>query len=146
MSASTIALPEPRTAFVSRFCDYVELTKPRIAVLELVVVLTAGVIAAWGQPSPGMLFHAMLGTLLVAASASAANQWLERRSDARMPRTANRPLPCGRLSNGEALVFSALCLVAGGAELLLFTSVSAAGGALLTWVLYVLAYTPLQQI
>jgi protoheme IX farnesyltransferase len=146
MSASTIALPEPRTALVSRCCDYVELTKPRIAVLELVVVLTAGVIAAWGQPLPGILFHAMLGTLLVASSASAANQWLERRSDARMPRTANRPLPCGRLSNGEALVFSALCLVAGGAELLLFTSVSAAGWALLTWVLYVLAYTPLKQI
>src|SRR5215475_11153159 len=111
MSASTIALPEPRTALLGRVCDYIELTKPRIAVLELVVVLTSGVVATWGQPSPGLLIHAMIGTLLVAASASAANQWLERRSDARMPRTANRPLACGRLYDGEALVFSGFCLI-----------------------------------
>jgi protoheme IX farnesyltransferase len=146
MSASTIVLQEPRTALLSRLCDYIELTKPRIAVLELVVVLAAGVVATWGQPSPGLLFHAMLGTLLVAASASAANQWLERRQDARMPRTANRPLAVGRLTGSEALAFSAVCLLAGTAELLLFTNAAAAGWALLTWVLYVLAYTPLKQI
>jgi protoheme IX farnesyltransferase len=146
MSASTIVLAEPRTAIFSRVYDYVELTKPRIAVLELVVVLTAGVVATWGQPSPGLLFHAMFGTLLVASSASAANQWLERRSDARMPRTANRPLACGRLTSGEALVFSGFCLLAGTAELFVFTNAAAAGWALLTWVLYVVAYTPLKQI
>jgi protoheme IX farnesyltransferase len=146
MSASTIVLQEPRTALLSRLCDYIELTKPRIAVLELVVILAAGVVATWGQPSPGLLAHAMFGTLLVAASASAANQWLERREDARMPRTANRPLACGRLTSGEALVFAAVCLLAGAADLAYFTNSSAAGWALLTWVLYVLAYTPLKQI
>jgi protoheme IX farnesyltransferase len=146
MSTSTIALQEPRTALLSRLCDYVELTKPRIAVLELVVVLTAGVVATWGQPSPQLLLHAMLGTLLVAASASALNQWLERREDARMPRTAERPLACGRLTSLESLVFAAVCLLAGAAELALFTNFSAAAWALLTWVLYVLAYTPLKQI
>src|SRR5262249_7467593 len=114
--------------------------------LELVVVLTAGVVATWGQPSPLLLLHAMFGTLLVAASASAANQWIERRQDARMPRTAERPLACGRLPSSEARVFSTLCLIAGTAELLLFTSGAAAGWALLTWALYVLAYTPLKQI
>src|SRR3954470_21070387 len=140
MSTSTLALPQPKAALFSRVCDFVELTKPRIAVLELVVVLTAGVIATWGQPSPTLLAHAMFGTLLVAASASAANQWVERREDARMPRTAERPLACGRLSGGEAIGFSAVCLMTGAAELVLFTNFSAAGWALLTWALYVLAY------
>src|SRR5258708_3517704 len=84
MSTSTISLVPPRTAIFTRVCDYVELTKPRIAILELVVVLASGFVATWGQPEPLPLLHAMLGTLLVAASASAANQWLERRQDARM--------------------------------------------------------------
>src|SRR6476660_444472 len=117
MSASTIVLQEPRTALLSRLCDYIELTKPRIAVLELVVVLAAGVVATWGQPAPGLLAHAMLETLLVAASASAANQWLERRQDARMARTAQRPLVCGRLSSAEAIFFATICLAAGTLEL-----------------------------
>src|SRR5438132_9023061 len=106
MSTSTIAIAQPRPAVLSRILDYVELTKPRIAVLELVVVLAAGVVATWGQPEPVLLFHAMFGTLLVASSASAANQWLERRQDARMVRTESRPLPAGRLSSREAVVFS----------------------------------------
>ena len=146
MSTSTIAIASPRVALASRLCDYVELTKPRIAVLELVVVLAAGVVATWGQPSPGLLLHAMLGTLLVAASASAANQWLERRQDARMTRTAQRPLVCARLSSGEALTFAAVCLLAGTLELTWFTNWLTAGLALLTWVTYVLAYTPLKLI
>src|SRR5688500_10321259 len=99
MSSSSIAIVQPRAAFLGRLNDYIELTKPRIAVLELVVVLAAGVVATWGQPDPLLLMHAMLGTLLVAASASAFNQWLERRQDARMVRTASRPLPAGRLSS-----------------------------------------------
>ena len=109
-------------AALSRLGDYIELTKPRIAVLELVVVLTAGVVATWGQPEPLLLANAMLGTLLVAASASAANQWLERRQDARMVRTGMRPLPAGRLSSREAIIFSAACLVAGSLQLALLVN------------------------
>jgi heme o synthase len=86
----------------------------------------------------------MLGTLLVAGSASAANQWLERRLDARMARTASRPLPAGRLSSGEAIVFAAIGLVAGAVQLACFVNVASAAWALLTWALYVLAYTPLK--
>src|SRR5688572_7628337 len=117
MSTSTITIAQPRAAVFGRVMDYVELTKPRIAVLELVVVLAAGVVAAWGQPQPMVLLNAMMGTLLVAASASAANQWLEQRGDARMDRTASRPLPAGRLSSGEVVAFVAVCLIAGAAQL-----------------------------
>ena len=146
MSMSSLTVAQPRTAILSRVADYIELTKPRIAVLELVVVLAAGFVATWGQPQPRLLFGAMLGTLLVAASASAANQWLERRQDARMARTASRPLPAGRLTGREVLVFAAICLLAGGFQLALLVNLACAGWALLTWAIYVLAYTPLKTV
>ncbi len=146
MSASSIAIPDSRPVVLGRVCDYVELTKPKIAVLELVVVLAAGVVATWGQPEPWLLAQAMIGTLLVAASASAANQWLERRQDARMARTAARPLPAGRLSSREALAFSVVCFVAGGLQLAVNVNLACAAWALLTWAIYVLAYTPLKTV
>src|SRR5204863_8041970 len=98
MSTSTIVIAQPRAALLGRFWDYVELTKPRIAVLELVVVLAAGVVATWGQPDPVRLAHALAGTLLIAASASAPNQWLEKRTDGRSARTTSRPIPAVRLN------------------------------------------------
>jgi len=144
MSTSSLVMAQPRTAVIGRFADYLELTKPKIAVLELVVVLAAGVVATWGQPDPMLLLSAMLGTLVVAASASAANQWLEVRQDSRMARTSSRPLPAGRLSSREALLFSAICLIAGGAQLVWFVNLQCAFWALATWVIYVLVYTPLK--
>ena len=72
MSTSSLTVAQPRAALFGRIADYAELTRPRIAVLELVVVVAAGFVATWGQPQPWPLLQAMLGTLLVAASASAA--------------------------------------------------------------------------
>ena len=144
MSTTTIAVAPSRLAAWARVRDYVELTKPRIAVMELVVVAAAATVATWGTPDPLVVLHAMIGTLLVAASASAANQWLERRLDARMARTAGRPLPAGRLAAWQAAAFSALALAAGAAYLVGLVNWSSAGWALLTWAVYVLAYTPLK--
>jgi heme o synthase len=146
ITAPAINVPQPRTVVLSRALDYVELTKPRIAVLELVVVLAAGVVASWGQPRPAVLLNAMIGTLLIAASASAANQWLERYRDARMERTASRPLPAGRLSSAEALTFAGICLLAGVVYLALFVNAAALAWALVTWITYVLLYTPLKGV
>ena len=144
IGAATIAVSPPRSAVLSRIRDYVELTKPRIAVMELVVVATAGMVATWGQPDPAALLHAMVGTLLIAASASAANQWLERNRDKLMVRTADRPLPSGRLSSAEVLAFTAITLVAGILYLSLLVNLASLTWALLTWAVYVLAYTPLK--
>jgi protoheme IX farnesyltransferase len=63
-----------------------------------------------------------------------------------MARTASRPLPAGRLSSGEALAFSAVCLIVGGLALLWLVNWVCAAWALVTWVIYVLAYTPLKAI
>ena len=144
MSTSTITLAQPRPAVLSRVRDFVELTKPRIAVLELVVVLAAMVVATWGQPDPQIALHAIVGTLLIAASASAANQWLERHLDGRMSRTADRPLPAGRMSPGEALAFAVVTLVLGTVYFVWFVNLAALGWALATWLVYVAAYTPLK--
>jgi heme o synthase len=144
MSTSSLMMAQPRAAVIGRFADYIELTKPKIAVLELVVVLAAGVVASWGAPDPILLLNAMVGTLFVAASASAANQWLEVRRDSRMARTSSRPLPAGRLCSWEALCFSVVCLVMGGIQLAWFVNLPCAFWALATWVIYVLIYTPLK--
>src|SRR4051812_38233764 len=144
MSVSTITIAPARTSVICRISDYLELTKPRIAVLELLVVLAAGVVATWGQPEPWVMLHAMVGTLLVASSASAANQWLERRRDAYMARTATRPLPAGRLGSAEVIAFATICLLAGFIQLVMNVNVACAAWALLTWALYVIAYTPLK--
>ena len=65
--------------------------------MVLVTVAVAACVASWGPPDVWLLVHTLVGTALVAASASALNQWLERDTDAAMPRTADRPLPAGRL-------------------------------------------------
>jgi protoheme IX farnesyltransferase len=147
MSTSVVAVAQPRVALLGRALDFVELTKPKIAVMELVVVLAAALVATWGQPpNPAAVLHAMVGTLLIAASASAANQWLERQRDSRMVRTSDRPLPAGRITSGEALAFTGITLCTGTLYLGLFVNLSCLGWALATWVVYVLIYTPLKTV
>ena len=140
----TTSLAHKRTTSLERLGVYLELTKPRIGLLVLVTVVVAGTVASWGQPEPIALLHAVIGTALVAASGSAMNQWLERSHDALMQRTAERPLPAGTLSSAQVLRFGIVTLVAGLAYLVSWANWQAAGVALLTWVLYVWAYTPLK--
>jgi protoheme IX farnesyltransferase len=129
-----------------RIADYVELTKPRVAVLVLFTV-GVGVLLAGGRDfSFLVLLHTVLGTALVAAGASALNQWYERDSDALMRRTEKRPLPSGRLQALEVFVFG-LALGAGGVLYLALTlnHVLSALIAAVTFVLYVAVYTPLKR-
>lgn len=133
--------PAPWAALAS---DYVALTKPRIAVMMLITVAVAAFVARWGQPDMWHVMHAVVGVALVAASASAVNQWLERETDGRMPRTASRPLPAGRLTSREVLWFAAVTLIAGTTYLLATLRWDTAAWAVATWVVYVLAYTPLK--
>jgi protoheme IX farnesyltransferase len=145
MSMSSITTPAARATTLSRLADYVELTKPRIAALVLVCVAAGAFVSSWGQFEPLVLIHALVGTSLIAASASGFNHWLERHSDARMTRTASRPLPAGRLSVGEVITFSIVCGIAGFAYLLLLVNGLAALVGAATWITYVLLYTPLKS-
>lgn len=147
MSTSTaITVSDERTSrWAGRLADYVELTKPRILVMVLVTVGLSALIATLGRPDVVRLLHVLLGTTLVAASASALNQWWERATDALMPRTANRPLPAGRLGTVETLIVSSVAVIAGMCQLWVACGAAAAGWAGLTWLLYVAVYTPLKS-
>src|SRR5438128_9125471 len=91
-----------------RVRDYLELTKPRIAVLVLFTVAAGALLATRGPFDVALLMHTLIGTALVAGGASALNQFLERHSDALMHRTENRPLPAGRLLPVEVVVFGSM--------------------------------------
>jgi protoheme IX farnesyltransferase len=91
------------------------------------------------------LLNTLLGTLLVASGTATLNQWMERVWDGQMRRTASRPLPSGRLSSREALVFGILLSVAGGLYLLLTVNLLAALLAVSTLLSYLLVYTPLKR-
>src|SRR5262245_25679044 len=113
MSLSSLVISERRSGVLARFGDYFELTKPKIAALVLATVAVSACAACPSGLDLVVLLHTVAGTALVAASASALNQWLERETDALMPRTAARPLPSGRLGSAEALVFAAATGLAG---------------------------------
>lgn len=134
-----------RSAVVSRLADYLELTKPKIAVLALVAVAVGYTLGSAGNWQFAGLLNALIGIGLVAASSSVLNQWIERTTDMRMQRTANRPLPAGRLTSVEALAFGLTCGLAGTVYLAAFVNATTAALALLTWVLYVVVYTPLKS-
>ncbi|HEX7450587.1 MAG TPA: heme o synthase [Pirellulales bacterium] len=144
MSISAASYVAARTTPWQRAQDYLELTKPKIVLMELVTVAVAGVVASGGAPSLRLVLHALIGTLLVGAGASAWNQWLERHSDALMPRTAERPLPCGRLGSREVVLLGSLASLSGVLYLGLLTNVLTAALGAATWVLYVGVYTPLK--
>ena len=135
-----------RAASAGLVADVAQLARPKIALMVLATVATAFWLTAGRPADVGPLLGLLVGTALIAASSSVANQILERRTDALMPRTADRPVAAGRLAVGTAWVGAAALLAVGAA-----ISVAAGGwpatlAALATWVLYVAAYTPLKRI
>jgi len=141
-----ITIPQVAIEEPNRLADYIALAKPRIATLVLFTVAAGVLLADAGQLPLLLLFHAVLGTALVATGASALNQWLERHSDALMRRTANRPLPAGRLSPLEVFLFGSLCGVVGFVYLLwMIPTPCAALLAAFTFFSYVCIYTPLKS-
>jgi protoheme IX farnesyltransferase len=130
--------------WVDRVADYVELTKPRILVMILLTVGVAMIAVERSAMNWLIFLNTMLGTAMVAASASACNQLVERRRDALMTRTANRPLAAGRLQPAEGLIWGTFLLVVGSLILWLGVNLPTAVLGLLTWALYVGIYTPLK--
>jgi len=130
----------------TRTAAFVELTKPRIAVMVLFSAAVGFVLGGRGASHPTTLGLTLLGTGLVAAGASAWNQVLERNRDALMRRTSRRPLPAGLLGVGEAAFFASALAILGLLVLLMATTVTASLVAAVTFVLYVAVYTPLKPV
>jgi protoheme IX farnesyltransferase len=145
MSTSTASDVPALSLAWQRAADYLELTKPKIVLMELVTVAVAAVAANSSVPDSSLLAHALFGTFLVAAGACAWNQWLERRSDALMDRTADRPLPAARLASWEVVLFGTAAVLIGVAYLGLLVNLPTAGLGALTWLIYVGVYTPLKS-
>ncbi|QDU48611.1 heme o synthase [Gimesia panareensis] len=146
---SYIAVEESKSAArpisVARLADYLELTKPRISTMALISVALGYTLGSAHSWSLLPLVHALLGIGLVAVGCNSLNQLLEIKSDKLMPRTTGRPLPSGRLSVSEVLVFGILCALAGIFYLALMVNLLTAFLSMLTLVLYVVVYTPLKR-
>ena len=133
-----------RTLGRGRIADYFELTKPEVVWLILMSTGAGFYLASQGTLDLLLLFHAVMGTALVAGGTGTLNQYLEREGDARMRRTQRRPLPGGRLEPGKALVFGILLSTMGLLQLALAVNLLASLLALITLGSYLLLYTPLK--
>jgi heme o synthase len=139
------AVPAGRLAISTRLADYMDLAKPRIAAMVLLTVTVGFTLGTGGVWHVAGLAGALVGVALVAAAGGAFNQLIERRTDALMARTANRPLPAGRLTPIEVAAFGFVCAAVGLSVLLLEVNPTTALLAFVTLALYVLAYTPLKR-
>lgn len=128
-----------------RLGDFVALTKPRLNLLVLMTAVAGLYVAAPEGVPTAILIHTVVGTALVAGGAAAFNQVWERETDALMKRTQGRPVPSGRLSATEGLLFAGVTSTAGIIELAVAVNPLCAGVAALTLLTYVLIYTPLKK-
>ena len=128
--------------------DYLELTKPRIALMVLLTVAVGYGAGArlGGGVGPLGLFGTLIGTAAVAGGAGVWNMVIERRRDALMRRTSRRPLPTGRVGVLPAIAFGSALATLGVATLAISANPLAAAVAASTFLLYVLAYTPLKSV
>lgn len=134
----------------ARCADYIELAKPRIAVMVLITVAVGYLVGQqgpwnWDAAALTKLWHAWIGIAIVAAGSSALNQWWEQKTDARMRRTSNRPLPAGRLFSQEVLLFGLGAASVGSAYLAWQVNLLTAALTAATFVLYAGVYTPLKR-
>jgi protoheme IX farnesyltransferase len=126
--------------------DFAELIKARLTLLVLLTTAVGFYLGVAGPVSYGALFHAVFGTALAAAGASALNQWWERRLDALMQRTKTRPIPAGRMLPRDALIAGSLLAIAGVVYLAVLCNWLSALLAAVTIIIYIFAYTPLKSI
>ncbi len=143
MTASSAPLAAETTA-AGRWrvvADHIALTKPRIVELLLITTVPAMIAAAGGWPGAALLAATVTGGAFVSGSAHAVNMVIDRDIDAKMRRTAHRPLPSGRVSPRSALTFAAGLLIAGTVALYMIAGTLAAALTFGAWAWYVGLYT-----
>ena len=138
-TAEALRAASPLGAARQLAADYVELTKPKVQ--SLLLLSTVATMEVAGSPSVAKIALTCVGGYLSAGGAGAVNHYYDRDIDARMKRTATRPIPAGRISPRAALVFG--CGLAALSFLLMAATLNllAAGLALAGFVGYVGVYT-----
>jgi protoheme IX farnesyltransferase len=144
MSTTAIPLSRPQLSALcrstARLPDFVALMKPRVMALAVFTAIV-GLAIAPGRLNPLLAAIAILGIAVGAGAAGALNMWYNADIDAVMARTARRPIPRGRISRAEALVFG--LVLAGGAVTTLALAVNIQAAALLAFAIffYIAVYT-----
>jgi heme o synthase len=140
----TAVAPLPRVSARDRIAAYAELTKPRITFLIVLTSAAGFALASPGAVNYSALLSAMFGIALLSSGIATLNQYIERDLDSLMRRTADRPLPSGKLHPNEALVFGWTLTI--GAEIYLALMVNPLSALLGLTVIagYLFAYTPLK--
>jgi len=125
---------------------FAELVKARLTALVLLTTFVGYYLGERGAVDYLRMFHVLFGTALVAAGAAALNQWLERDYDAKMRRTASRPLPSGRMQPATVAIFGGACSVTGLIYLAALVNPLTSVVGAVTSVSYLFLYTPLKRV
>jgi protoheme IX farnesyltransferase len=125
---------------------FADLVKARLTTLVLLTTAVGFYVGWQGAMNWLLLANTLAATGLVAAGASALNQWLERDFDAKMRRTQSRPLPSGRLQPATVAVFGGVTSVAGLIYLALAVNLLTSVLGAVTLVSYLFIYTPLKRV
>jgi protoheme IX farnesyltransferase len=130
----------------SQFALLSDLFKARLTILVLLTTLVGFYVGARGPINYLLMFHAVVATAMVAAGAAALNQYLEHEHDAKMKRTASRPIPSGQMTPDTALIIGATCSAAGLIYLTFAVNLITAVLGALTLCSYLFVYTPLKRV
>ena len=126
------------------FMDYYTLTKPNITFLVVLSAAAGFFLGTAGSMDYWRLFHTLASVALLSSGIGTLNQYLERNLDGKMRRTADRPLPSGKLSARRALLFGIAISVAAEVYMVLALNTLTAVLGLLTFASYLFIYTPLK--
>ncbi|MEA3062014.1 MAG: heme o synthase [Sphingomonadales bacterium] len=138
---TTGVLPQTEApSYPADWRDFLALTKPRVMSLVVFTGL-CGMLAAPGRVNPVLGFTAILCIALAAAAAAALNMWYESDLDAKMKRTAKRPIPAGRMDRQSALHFGVGLAFFSVILMELATNRVAAAALAVSILFYVLVYT-----
>jgi protoheme IX farnesyltransferase len=139
MHASQAVVAPVQSGWRQVVADYVALTKPKVQSLLLLTTVCTMEIA--GDPSLELIALTVAGGYLSAGGAGAVNHWYDRDIDKLMPRTANRPVPAGRVSPRAALLFGCVLALLSFVLLSATVNVLAASLAFAGFLGYVFVYT-----
>ncbi len=146
LEPASVVLLNADKATKSWLAVFADLVKARLTTLVLLTTLVGFYLGWRGPMNYLLLFHTLLATALVAAGASALNQWIERDYDAKMPRTQDRPLPSGRMQPVSAMLFGGVASVCGLVYLAFAVNLLTSVLGAVTLVSYLFVYTPLKRV
>jgi protoheme IX farnesyltransferase len=138
-SQATLVAPDAAGGWKTVVADYVALTKPKVQSLLLLTTVCTMEVA--GDPSIGLIALTVAGGYLSAGGAGAVNHWYDRDIDALMERTADRPVPSGRVAPRAALVYGVVLALLSFVLLSATVNVLAASLAFSGFLGYVFVYT-----